>query len=89
MPTENAAKTAPAEPATHYATPIADASPLVDLSMNMPPQPADAFLRESIRDGIGAVLSSPHALLQLHYQDNAGAPLDRPPARFSWSRALA
>jgi DNA-binding transcriptional MocR family regulator len=78
MPTEKTPpKTAPAEPAAHYAALMADASPLVDLSMNMPPQPADAFLRESIRDGIGAVLSSPHALLQLHYQDNAGAPLDR------------
>lgn len=70
-------KTAPAEPSMHYPAPMADASPLIDLSMNMPPQPADAFLREAIRDGIGAVLSSPHALLQLHYQDNAGAPADR------------
>lgn len=54
-----------------------ESSPLIDLSMNMPPQPADALLREAIRDGIGAVLASPHALLQLHYQDNAGAPADR------------
>jgi DNA-binding transcriptional MocR family regulator len=62
---------------TRYEAPPLDSSPLIDLSMNMPPQPADALLREAIRDGIGTVLSSPHALLQLHYQDNAGAPADR------------
>ncbi|GLS20655.1 putative HTH-type transcriptional regulator [Labrys miyagiensis] len=65
------------EPPARYEPPGPDASPLIDLSMNMPPQPADALLREAIRDGIGTVLASPHALLQLHYQDNAGAPADR------------
>jgi DNA-binding transcriptional MocR family regulator len=60
-----------------YETPLPDSSPLIDLSMNMPPQPADALLREAIRDGIGTMLASPHALLQLHYQDNAGSPADR------------
>lgn len=60
-----------------YEPPPPDNSPVVDLSMNMPPQPADALLREAIRDGIGSVLALPHALLQLHYQDNAGAPADR------------
>ena len=63
--------------AARFDAPIPDPSTLIDLSMNMPPQPADAFLREAIRDGIGSVLAAPHALLQLHYQDNAGALADR------------
>ena len=54
-----------------------DASPVIDLSMNMPPQPADGQLRERIRDGLDEVLRSPFGLLQLHYQDSAGAAADR------------
>ncbi|WP_244470486.1 GntR family transcriptional regulator, partial [Microvirga vignae] len=43
-------------------------SPVIDLSMNMPPQPPEARLREHIQDGIAGVLSSPHGLMHLHYQ---------------------
>ncbi|MDQ0467561.1 aminotransferase-like domain-containing protein [Labrys wisconsinensis] len=60
-----------------YAEPSLAAPPVVDLSMNMPPQPADGFLREAIRDGLDALLGSPAGLLTMHYQDNAGAPADR------------
>ncbi|WP_448950843.1 aminotransferase-like domain-containing protein [Labrys neptuniae] len=55
----------------------AEATALIDLSMNMPPQPEEARLREAIAEGIGAVLASPGALARLHYQDNAGIPGDR------------
>jgi DNA-binding transcriptional MocR family regulator len=52
-------------------------SPIIDLSMNMPPQPAEAKLRERIQDGIASVLASPHGLVHLHYQESAGAGPDR------------
>jgi DNA-binding transcriptional MocR family regulator len=51
--------------------------PIIDLSMNMPPQPAEARLHERIQDGIAAVLSSPHGLMRLHYQESVGAGPDR------------
>jgi DNA-binding transcriptional MocR family regulator len=51
--------------------------PIIDLSMNMPPQPSEARLRERIQDGIAAVLSSPHGLMRLHYQECVGAGPDR------------
>jgi len=52
-------------------------SSLIDLSMNMPPQPKEAKLRERIQDGIAGVLSSPHGLMRLHYQESAGGGPDR------------
>ncbi len=63
----------------------ADGLPLVDLSMNMPPQPSEAILRERIQSGIATVLGSPHGSLHLHYQDSAGAG----PARSAGARWLA
>ncbi|GEO17883.1 aminotransferase-like domain-containing protein [Microvirga aerophila] len=51
--------------------------PIIDLSMNMPPQPPEARLRERIQDGIAGVLSSPYGLMHLHYQESAGAGPDR------------
>ena len=51
--------------------------PIIDLSMNMPPQPSEARLRERIQDGIAGVLSSPHGLMHLHYQESVGAGPDR------------
>lgn len=45
---------------------------LVDMSMNMPPQPPQARLRERIASGIAALMDSPDILAQLHYQDSAG-----------------
>ncbi|SCY79512.1 PLP-dependent aminotransferase family protein [Microvirga guangxiensis] len=52
-------------------------APIVDLSMNMPPQPEEAKLQERIQDGIASVLSSPQGLLHLHYQESVGARPDR------------
>lgn len=52
-------------------------SPIIDLSMNMPPQPPEAKLRERIQEGIAGVLSSPHGLMHLHYQESVGARPDR------------
>ncbi|KAB0268541.1 PLP-dependent aminotransferase family protein [Microvirga brassicacearum] len=52
-------------------------SPVIDLSMNMPPQPPAAKLRERIKEGIAGVLSSPHGLMHLHYQESVGAGPDR------------
>jgi DNA-binding transcriptional MocR family regulator len=63
----------------------ADGLPIIDLSMNMPPQPSEAKLRERIQSGIAAILGSPHGLLHLHYQDCAGAG----PARSAGARWLA
>src|SRR5215213_5255525 len=51
--------------------------PIIDLSMNMPPQPPEARLRERIQDGIAGVLSSPHGLMHLNYQESVGAGPDR------------
>jgi len=52
-------------------------APIIDLSMNMPPQPSAARLRERIQEGIAGVLSSPHGLMHLHYQESVGARPDR------------
>jgi DNA-binding transcriptional MocR family regulator len=57
--------------------------PIIDLSMNMPPQPLAAKLRERIQEGIAGVLSSPHGLMHLHYQESVGAGPDRAAAA-SW-----
>ncbi|RFB81587.1 PLP-dependent aminotransferase family protein [Methylovirgula sp. 4M-Z18] len=55
----------------------ADPAGIVDLSMNMPPQPAGALLRERIRDGLDALLASPFGLLQLQYHSSMGVAADR------------
>lgn len=57
--------------------PAETGSPVIDLSMNMPPQPLEAKLRERIQEGIAGVLSSPQGLMRLHYQESAGAAPDR------------
>ncbi|MET3528686.1 aminotransferase-like domain-containing protein [Phenylobacterium koreense] len=49
--------------------------PLIDLSMNIPPQPID--FRKAIPSGVAAVLSSARGLLNLHYQESTGAEPDR------------
>jgi DNA-binding transcriptional MocR family regulator len=52
-------------------------SPIIELSMNMPPQPPAAKLRERIQEGIAGILTAPHGLMHLHYQESAGARPDR------------
>ncbi|WP_414470800.1 PLP-dependent aminotransferase family protein [Microvirga sp. M2] len=52
-------------------------SPIIDLSMNMPPQPPEAKLRERIQDGIAGLLNGPQGPMHLHYQESIGAGPDR------------
>jgi DNA-binding transcriptional MocR family regulator len=60
-----------------HGNPMSAGLPVIDLSMNMPPQPPAAKLRERIQEGIAGVLSSPHGLMHLHYQESVGARPDR------------
>jgi DNA-binding transcriptional MocR family regulator len=53
------------------------AHPLIDLSMNIPPHPADADFRKIFPQGIAGILGSPRGLLSLHYQESTGAAPDR------------
>src|ERR1700739_1485943 len=59
------------------------AHPLIDLSMNIPPQPADPDFRKIFPQGIASLLGSPRGLLTLHYQESNGAEADRSAAA-SW-----
>lgn len=49
--------------------------PLVDLGMNIPPQPA--MLRRAITAGTAEILAAPGGMLRLHYQEGAGTRADR------------
>lgn len=53
------------------------AQPLIDLSMNIPPQPASFDFRKLLPQGIAGVLANPNGLLRLHYQDSTGSEADR------------
>ncbi len=65
------------------------APPAVDLSMNIPPQPASANLKRLIPETIASLLSEEHGMLNLHYQEEhwqrlgsgCGRGLARPPYR--------
>lgn len=50
---------------------------LVDLSMNIPPQPKAANLQKAIPEGIAALLANPRGMLHLHYQESTGSEPDR------------
>ncbi|HWU64721.1 MAG TPA: PLP-dependent aminotransferase family protein [Ensifer sp.] len=50
---------------------------VLDLSMNIPCQPASIDFRRLIPEGIADVLANSKGLLNLHYQDSAGAEPDR------------
>ena len=52
-------------------------APRLDLSMNIPPQPAAAHLAARIPAGISRLLSSPRGMLHLHYQESTGTEADR------------
>lgn len=56
---------------------ISDRRPMLDLSMNSPPQPAAAELQQHIPDGIARLVSEADRILQLQYQESAGNPQDR------------
>jgi DNA-binding transcriptional MocR family regulator len=51
--------------------------PLIDLSMNIPPQPSEADFRKLFPQGIAGILAGPRGLLSLHYQESNGAEPDR------------
>lgn len=53
------------------------APPLIDLSMNIPPQPAEVDFRKLFPQSISAVLGTPRGLLSLHYQESTGTGPDR------------
>ncbi|RHZ94534.1 PLP-dependent aminotransferase family protein [Cereibacter sphaeroides] len=55
----------------------------LDLSMNIPPQPAEPDLRRILPQGIASILTSPRGTLAMHYQESTGAPADRTAAA-SW-----
>lgn len=56
---------------------ISEKRPILDLSMNSPPQPASADLQRHIPAGIARLISGAERVLQLQYQDSAGNPQDR------------
>lgn len=51
--------------------------PLIDLSMNIPPQPDEAQFARRIPETIASLLAGPRGLLTLHYQDSTGTAADR------------
>src|ERR1700722_6506406 len=55
-----------------HATGRLGGTPLINLSMNVPPQPVAAKLQKRISRGIADLLSSPGAMFHLHYQDSTG-----------------
>ncbi|MDL2402459.1 PLP-dependent aminotransferase family protein [Rhizobium mayense] len=57
--------------------PGAPVQPLIDLSMNIPPQPPAANLKRIFPQGIADILGGPRGLLSLHYQESNGAEADR------------
>lgn len=59
------------------------AQPLIDLSMNIPPQPAGIDFRKLLPQAISTTLNTPRGLLSLHYQESTGTEPDRHAAA-SW-----
>lgn len=47
-------------------------APVIDMSMNVPPCPADARLPERLAEGVARLMRSREARLHLTYQDSAG-----------------
>jgi DNA-binding transcriptional MocR family regulator len=52
-------------------------NPLVDMTMNMPPEPQDRALVQRLREGVAALAEEPDVYDLLRYQDFGGAPEDR------------
>lgn len=55
----------------------ASVAPVIDLSMNAPPQPLAADLQRAIPRGIAEILSSARGMLHLNYQESTGSEPDR------------
>ena len=58
---------------------------LVDMTMNLPPQPGEAKLRERLAEGLAAVQRRPDLLSLLSYRQSAGSEEDRA-AGVEWLR---
>jgi DNA-binding transcriptional MocR family regulator len=65
-----------------------DAPPTVDLSMNIPPQPAAAHLPRVISETIASLLSNERGMLHLHYQESTGSDPDRAAAAIWLGRRI-
>jgi len=52
-------------------------SPVIDLSMNIPPQPSDAAFGKMIPETLTDILGGPAGMLHLHYQESTGTEPDR------------
>jgi DNA-binding transcriptional MocR family regulator len=57
--------------------PIAQSQPLIDLSMNMPPQPPAANLKGRFSQGVADILGGPRGSLSTYYQESNGSDSDR------------
>lgn len=66
-----------------------DAPPVIDLSMNSPPQPAAARLQQLIPETIQSLLANERGMLHLHYQESAGSQPDRAAAAIWLSKRIA
>lgn len=51
--------------------------PVIDLSMNIPPQPGSTDFRKIFSQGVSAVLAGSRGLMSLHYQESNGVEPDR------------
>jgi DNA-binding transcriptional MocR family regulator len=73
---------------TDVALPDAGAPPtIVDMSMNLPPQPSDPPLRDLLRDGIGRLLRHEDTATLMAYRTGAGTLQDRA-AGAAWLRPV-
>ncbi len=63
------------------------ASPLVDMSMNLPPQPHDPSLRALLSDGLAGLLREADMAALMTYHLGAGSPQDRA-AGAAWLRPV-
>lgn len=68
---------------TEGGQPAGAIQPLLDLSMNIPPQPSSTDFRRIFADSVSAFLASPRGLITLHYQESNGIETDRKAAA-SW-----
>lgn len=56
---------------------VEQVQPLIDLSMNVPPQTLEVDFRKILPNGVAGVLGRPKGLLHLHYQESTGSEPDR------------
>ena len=64
------------------------ASSLIDMTMNMPPEPQDRLLLQRIREGLGSLAAEEDLYALLRYQEFGGAPEDREAGAHWLSRHL-